>query len=301
MTTADRVLTTPLFSPMDDVFVKCEFLHPGRSHKARVAQALVDDVEARGLVRPDGGTVLLERTGGNLGIALAVEARTRGYRLELVTDPHYSSIKRAIAGRLGAHVIDRGASFPECENNQQVVDLLMTAAPGRYCYLNQFGNPANPAAHERGTGAEIVAQLQARGYDRDTTVVLVGGLGTGASMRGVSDALRRWFRTVRTVGVQPPHCDLLAGEYGEHSVQGIAVGQAPPFFDVRRLDAVLPVMEEQLARAAAHLEAEHRFLVGPSSAANFAVLLAARDHPVAEAPGRRVLVTLLYDRGEDYE
>jgi cysteine synthase len=298
---ADTALRTPLFSPFDDVFLKCEFLHPGRSHKARVARALVDDAESRGAISSANRPVLLERTGGNLGIALAIEARTRGYELTLVTDPHYSRIKREIATRFGATVINRGIDYPECRNNQEVIDILLESTPTKYLYLNQFANPANPRAHEQGTGAEILTQLIGRDCRRDSTAVLLGGLGTGASMRGVSSALRSWFDHVVTIGVQPPNCDLLANEYGDHHLEGIAVGQAPPFFDIRQLDGIVPVTQEQVLNSARDLEKRYRFTVGPSSAANFAAVPSALEHPAAGASGHRVLITILYDRGEDYE
>jgi len=298
---ADIGLPTPLFPVRADEFLKAEFLHPGRSHKARVARALVDDAEHRGEISAGRRRIMLERTGGNLGIALAVEARVRGYELTLVTDPHYSRIKRRIAVRLGATVIDRGERYPDCADNQAVIDILLADGRADYLYLNQFGNPANPRAHETGTGAEMLAQLRGGGLGRDVTVVLVGGLGTGASMRGVSRALRTWFGSVLTVGVEPPQCDLLAGQYAEHPFQGIAVGQPAPFFPASDLDAIVAVGAEQAVAAQHELIRRFRILVGPSSGANYAALAAARSHAVVRARRDCIFVTLLYDRGEDYE
>ncbi|NUP01133.1 MAG: cysteine synthase family protein [Hamadaea sp.] len=297
----DASLRTPLYQASEDTYFKCEFLHPGRSHKARVAKALVDDAERRGEISPGGPRVLLERTGGNLGISLAMEARNRGYRLTLVTDPHYSSIKREMAARFGAQVVNRGISFPECANNQDVIDILLKERDSPYFYLDQFGNPANPRAHELGTGAEILAQLRDEGHGSGTTVVLVGGLGTGASMRGVSTALGHWFERVVTIGVQPENCDLRRGVYGDHPIQGIAVGQPPPFFPPRELDDVVTVSGTRATEARHRLAREHGFFTGPSSGANVAALEAARALPVDRPDLPRIFVTLLYDRGEDYE
>lgn len=280
--------------------MKCEFLHPGRSHKARVAKSLIDDAEQRGWISPERPKVLLERTGGNLGIALATEGSIRGYSVTLVTDPNYSRIKKDLAARAGATVLDRGVTHPECANNQEVIDILLKARDVDYHYLHQFENPANPRAHERGTGAEILAQLVGRGFGRDHTVVLVAGLGTGATMRGVSTTLETWFERVVKIAVQPAGCDLERGVYGTHGVQGIAVGEPAPFFDVSRLDAIVPVSDARIALASRRLLTDHRISVGPSSGANYAALELVRAGGAYPGPGF-VFVSLLYDRGEDYE
>lgn len=262
---------------------------------------LIDEAERRGEIAPGDGQVLLERTGGNLGIALAIEARIRGYDLTLVTDPGYSNIKKDIARRLGAHVIDRGVSYPECTSNGSVIEILTNEPGSGYFYLNQFANPANPLAHERGTGAEILRQLTSHGVGQSATIVLIAGLGTGATMAGVSGTLRSWYERVRLFAVQPSSCDVLAGRYADHALQGIAVGEAPPFINVSDLDAVISVSDSAAGQARQDLLKRYRFLVGPSSAANYAALRSARQHQVALNDDNVIYVTILYDRGEDYE
>jgi cysteine synthase A len=296
---AGYLASTPLVRLQDDLFLKCEFLHPGRSHKARVARALIEDAEARGGLSPAQGRILLERTGGNLGVALAMEAQSRGYELTLVTDPQSAPVKRRLAASLGATVIDRGEAHPDAQDNGQVIRLMLAEGGSRYYYLNQFGNPANPRAHEVGTGQEIGRELRAQGYHESTLAVLVTGMGTGASMRGISTALRRWFTRIVTVAVQPPHCDLRTGQYGEHDAYGIAVGEAAPFMPVTQLDAIVAVSANQIAAAQRLLLRDYGFLAGPSSAANFAALPAARAHPACLGDPR-LFITLLFDRGEDY-
>jgi len=292
---ADSSIPTPLFHHIDGPYLKCEFLHPGRSHKARVAGALIDDVEERGLIKPGSDRVLLERTGGNLGIALAIEARARGYALTLVTDPHYAASKRILAAKLGANVVDRTLAYPDATSNGQVIDLLLLHDPARYVYLNQFGNPANPRAHRDNTGAEICLQLRQRGLGDG--VILVGGLGTGASMRGITDALRPHF-TVRTVAVEPANCDLMSAVFRDHALQGIAVGEPAPFYPVTDLDDVVRVADAEAFDACNDLWSRNRLLVGPSSGANFAA--ARRLSQDSSHPRRPAVLTLLYDRGEDY-
>ncbi|MGI5366747.1 pyridoxal-phosphate dependent enzyme [Streptomyces iakyrus] len=292
---------TPLIEISPGALFKCEFLHPGRSHKARVARALMDDAEQRGELVPGGRKAVLERTGGNLGIGLAVEATIRGYELVLVTEPGYSKTKKELAARLGAKVLDRGAVFPQCADNEEAVRLMLREQPERYVYLNQFGNPANPSAHERGTGAEILAQMIGRGRGRDTKVVLVTGLGTGATARGVSRALRQWFRTVEVVGVEPPNCDLRADAHGAHALQGFSVGQAAPFFPSAELDAVVPVTDQEVAEAGRRLFEEHRIFVGPSSCANAAAVWKMLPSNPEHQSHTTLCVSFLFDRGEDYE
>jgi len=280
------------------VYLKCEFLHPGRSHKARVARSLIDDAEARGYIGGATSRVLLERTGGNLGVGLAIEAKVRGYSLTLITDPGYSPAKKSMARRFGAKVLDRDVTFPGCRDNGEAIAEILRLDGDRYHYLDQFGNPANPRTHELRTGPEIADQLRSSGVHPETTIVLVCGLGTGATMRGVSTALDRRFRRVRKVGVQPPNCDLKAGVYDDHPFQGIAVGQPAPFFDVAGLDDTIPVTIEQAADAQDYLLAKHRFDVGPSSLANFAALRSLQAFGGHQ--NDQVYVTLLFDRGEDY-
>lgn len=291
---------TPLHKLDDNLFLKCEFLHPGRSHKARVAKAMIDDAEKNNRIQP-GITTILERTGGNLGIALAIEAKIRGYDIELVTDPNYSEIKKGIAARLGAKVIDRGLSYPSAENNGQVIDELL-ASPGekKYHYLHQFSNPVNPLIHEIETGREIVDQLVNFGVHQDRTIALVKGLGTGASMQGIQKALRGYFSRVVTIGVQPEECDIQNNKYELHKIQGIAVGESPPFFDISSLDEVISVSLKQVLECQLNLLSATRFFVGLSSAANYhALTLASRRNMALDSEA--VYVSLLYDRGEDYE
>lgn len=296
---AGDLAPTPFIRIRDDVFLKCEFLHPGRSHKARVARALIDDAEQEHGLSPQQGRTLLERTGGNLGIALALEAQARGYKLTLVTDPQSAALKKRLAVSLGATVMDRGIAYPDALSNGEVIDQLLAEHGSRYYYLNQFGSPANPRAHETGTGPEIVAELRARGYAQETTAILASGMGTGASMRGISAALRTWFTRVVTVAIEPPNCDLRTGVYGEHPAHGIAVGEPAPFMPISQVDALVAVSSDGIAAAHQLLLHEQRFLVGPSSAANLAAIPAARAHPACRGEPR-IFITLLFDRGEDY-
>jgi cysteine synthase A len=277
------------------VFLKCEFLHPGRSHKARVARSLVDDAEARGCIGEGTERILLERTGGNLGVGLAMEAMVRGYPLTLVTDPGYSGAKKSLARRFGATVLDRDVTFPGCRDNGEAIAQLLRSDGDHYHYLDQFGNPANPRTHELHTGPEIADQMAS---DPGTTVVLVCGLGTGATMRGVSTALEKRFTRVRKIAVQPPGCDLKSGVYANHPFEGIAVGQPAPFVDIAEVDDVVPVTGEQADEARVCLLSRHRFDVGPSSLANYAALRSVLQHGGSEEG--HVYVTLLFDRGEDY-
>ncbi|MBB5912995.1 cysteine synthase A [Nocardia transvalensis] len=290
---------TPLVRQPGGIFLKCEFLHPGRSHKARVAAHLIDDAEHHGWIDPTNDVSLLERTGGNLGIGLAIEARARGYRLTLIVDRGYSRAKRELARKLGAVVLEREEEFPTCADNGAAIAALLATDGDHYHYLNQFANPANPQTHELDTGPEIASQLRAAGVTPDQRITLICGTGTGATMRGVSRALRNGFVEVVTVGVQPPGCELSAGTYGPHPFQGIAVGEPAPFYPPGEFDDIIRVSERDAELARTELMSSLRFDVGPSSLANYAAALRYRArYGSAHNPG--VFVTVLFDRGEDY-
>ncbi|NUR62954.1 MAG: pyridoxal-phosphate dependent enzyme [Catenulispora sp.] len=289
---------TPLVRESENLFLKCEFLHPGRSHKARVAVSLIDDAERSGALAGNGAKVLLERTGGNLGVGLALEAGARGYALTLVAEAAYSQVKKAIARQLGATVIVRESAFPGCRDSGEAIAMLLAEDGEKYHYLNQFENPANPQTHETRTGPEIADQLRDAGVPPSAVVTLVTGMGTGATMYGVSTALRKHFAQVETVAVQPANCDLRAGVYGDHPLQGVAVGQPAPFFDVSSLDTIVDVADADVVAARTALLRSLRFHVGPTSLANYAATHKVRDRQSDRR--ERVYVSLLFDRGEDY-
>ncbi len=278
---AARSLQTPLVA-------KVEAFNPGGSAKDRVAQAMLDDAEARGLL--GAGAVIIEPTSGNTGVGLALLAAVRGYRVILTMPESMSLERRRLLQAFGAEIV----LTPAADGMAGAVaraEALHAALPGSLI-AGQFENPANPAAHERTTGPEIW-------LDTDGTVdVFVACVGTGGTVSGAGRYLKAQNPAVRIVAVEPAASPLLSeGRAGAHGIQGIGANFVPGTFDRAVVDEILTVTDEEAfetARALARLEG---LLVGISSgaAAAAAASLAARP----DMAGKRIVV-LLPDTGERY-
>lgn len=278
---AARSLQTPLVA-------KVEAFNPGGSAKDRVAQAILDDAEARGLL--GAGAVIIEPTSGNTGVGLALLAAVRGYRVILTMPESMSLERRRLLQAFGAEIV----LTPAADGMAGAVaraEALHAALPGSLI-AGQFENPANPAAHERTTGPEIWR-------DTDGTVdVFVACVGTGGTVSGAGRYLKAQNPAVRVVAVEPAASPLLSeGRAGAHGIQGIGANFVPETFDRAVVDEILTVTDEEAfetARALARLEG---LLVGISSgaAAAAAATLAARP----DMAGKRIVV-LLPDTGERY-
>lgn len=278
---AARSLQTPLIA-------KVEAFNPGGSAKDRVARAMLDDAEARGLL--GAGAVIIEPTSGNTGVGLALLAAVRGYRVILTMPESMSLERRRLLQAFGAEIV----LTPAADGMAGAVaraEALHAALPGSLI-AGQFENPANPAAHERTTGPEIW-------LDTDGTVdVFVACVGTGGTVSGAGRYLKAQNPAVRIVAVEPAASPLLSeGRAGAHGIQGIGANFVPETFDRAVVDEILTVTDEEAfetARALARLEG---LLVGISSgaAAAAAASLAARP----DMAGKRIVV-LLPDTGERY-
>lgn len=278
---AARSLQTPLIA-------KVEAFNPGGSAKDRVARAMLDDAEARGLL--GAGAVIIEPTSGNTGVGLALLAAVRGYRVILTMPESMSLERRRLLQAFGAEIV----LTPAADGMAGAVaraEALHAALPGSLI-AGQFENPANPAAHERTTGPEIWR-------DTDGTVdVFVACVGTGGTVSGAGRYLKAQNPAVRVVAVEPAASPLLSeGRAGAHGIQGIGANFVPETFDRAVVDEILTVTDEEAfetARALARLEG---LLVGISSgaAAAAAATLAARP----DMAGKRIVV-LLPDTGERY-
>lgn len=270
------------------LIAKVEAFNPGGSAKDRVAQAMLDDAEARGLL--GAGAVVIEPTSGNTGVGLALLAAVRGYRVILTMPESMSLERRRLLQAFGAEIV----LTPAADGMAGAVaraEALHAALPGSLI-AGQFENPANPAAHERTTGPEIWR-------DTDGTVdVFVACVGTGGTVSGAGRYLKAQNPAVRVVAVEPAASPLLSeGRAGAHGIQGIGANFVPETFDRAVVDEILTVTDEEAfetARALARLEG---LLVGISSgaAAAAAASLAARP----DMAGKRIVV-LLPDTGERY-
>lgn len=274
-------LTCPLVA-------KLEMFNPSGSVKARTALAMIEDAEARGLLRP--GATLIEPTSGNTGIGLAMVATIKGYRLVLTMPETMSLERRNLLKALGAEIV----LTPGAEGMAGSIakaEALRDATPGAVI-LQQFDNPANAAVHERTTGEEVWA-------DTDGQVdVFVAGVGTGGTVSGVARALKKHNPWVRVVAVEPAASPVLSGgKAGPHRLQGIGANFVPGNYDASVIDEVLLVVDDDAFLAARELAATEGLLAGISSGAalHAACTLASRS----DLQGKRIVV-LLPDTGERY-
>lgn len=274
-------LTCPLVA-------KLEMFNPSGSVKARTALAMIEDAEARGLLRP--GATLIEPTSGNTGIGLAMVATIKGYRLVLTMPETMSLERRNLLKALGAEIV----LTPGAEGMAGSIakaEALRDATPGAVI-LQQFDNPANAAVHECTTGEEVWA-----GTDGQVDV-FVAGVGTGGTVSGVARALKKHNAAVRVVAVEPASSPVLSGgKAGPHRLQGIGANFVPGNYDASVIDEVLSVADDDAFRAARELAATEGLLAGISSGAalHAACTLASRS----DLQGKRIVV-LLPDTGERY-
>jgi cysteine synthase A len=269
-----------------EVWAKLENLNPGGSVKDRICLAMIERAEREGQLRP-GGTII-EPTSGNTGIGLALVAAVKGYRLVLTMPDTMSEERRSLLAAYGARL----EITPDSKGMHAAVrraEELLAEHPDWYM-PQQFDNPANPDAHRRTTGPEILRQLP-------RVDAFVAGVGTGGTITGVGEVLRSRRADTRIVAVEPAASAVLSGgQPGFHRIQGIGAGFVPNVLDVRIYDEVIRITDDV---AAAHTRALARYeghLVGISAGANCAAAIA-----IAKTLGKgAVVVTVFCDTGERY-
>jgi cysteine synthase A len=270
-----------------EVWIKLERANPGGSIKDRIAKAMVEDAERRGLLKP--GTTIVEPTSGNTGIGLALVAAAKGYRLILVMPESMSVERRRIMLAYGAELVLTPREVGIKGSIAKAQELA--AAIGDAWIPQQFENPANPAIHEATTAREILADFP-EGLD-----YLITGVGTGGHLTGASRALKARFPALRTLAVEPEKSSIIAGgTHTPHKIQGIGAGFVPENLDRRALDGTLAVSEEAAFTYAQRAAREEGLFVGISSGASLAAVAQALP---GMAAGSRVL-TFCYDTGERY-
>ena len=270
------------------VLVKLEYFNPAGSVKDRVAKAMIDDAEAKGLLKP--GSVIIEPTSGNTGIGLASVAAARGYRIIIVMPETMSVERRQLMKAYGAElVLSEGAKG--MKGAIAKADELAQKIPGAFI-PGQFVNPANPAAHRATTGPEIW-------QDTDGQVdIFVAGVGTGGTVSGVGEYLKEQNPAVRIVAVEPASSPVLSeGRSGSHMIQGIGAGFVPEVLNTAIYDEVIPVTNEDALATGRRMGRTEGVLVGISSGAALwaAITLAKRPENMG-----KTIVALLPDTGDRY-
>ena len=270
------------------VLAKLEYLNPAGSAKDRVALAMINDAENRGVLK-EGGTII-EPTSGNTGIGLACIAAARGYRAIIVMPDSMSAERITLMKAYGAEVVLTPGELGMAGAIAKAQELA-AQLPGSFI-AGQFENPANAKAHYDTTGPEIWADTEGN------VDIFVAGIGTGGTITGTGRFLKEQNPHIRIVGVEPAGSPVLSGgQPGKHGLQGIGAGFIPQVLDTAVYDEILAVTEEQAYAAARALAAREGILVGISSGAALHAALALASRP--ENTGKTIVV-LLPDTGDRY-
>lgn len=268
--------------------LKLEYFNPGGSVKDRIALAMIEDAEQRGILLP--GATIIEPTSGNTGVGLAWVGAVKGYKVILTMPDTMSMERRNLLKAYGAHL----ELTPGAEGMKGAIERaeqLSKEIPGAVI-LGQFVNPANPAMHRRTTGEEIWKDTEG------AVDIFVAGVGTGGTVSGTAQALKAHKPQVHVVAVEPASSPVLSnGTAGKHKIQGIGAGFVPETYDSLAVDEVVTVTDEEAYDAARLLASKHGLLVGISSGAAFH---AAYKMACQEKNKGKMIVALLPDTGERY-
>lgn len=270
------------------LLLKLELFNPGGSVKDRVALSMIEDAEAKGILKP--GATIIEPTSGNTGVGLAWIGKVKGYRVILTMPESMSLERRNLLKAYGAEL----ELTPASEGMSGAIrraEELKNEIPGAVI-LGQFVNPANPAAHERTTGEEIWKDTEGK------VDIFIAGAGTGGTISGVGRCLKAHNPEVKVIAVEPLNSPVLSGgKSGKHKIQGIGAGFIPETYDGSVVDEVRTMSDSAAIEAAVFLAKEKGLLVGISSGAAFYEAWGQSKLPVNAG---KTIVVLLPDTGERY-
>jgi len=268
-----------------NVFVKAEYLNPGGSIKDRVAKYIIEIAEKEGKLKP--GMTIIEATSGNTGIGLTLVGVQKGYQVICIMPENMSEERKKIIQAFGGKIIFTSAkgSLP---GSIKKMREITEAEPEKYFVADQFVNPHNPEVHYQQTAPEIWNEMKGK------IDVFVAGVGSGGTLQGIGKFLKEKNPKVKIVAVEPKNSSALLGhEPGLHQIQGIGDGFIPDVLDVKMVDMVFTVTDEEAIETTRQLSKEEGLLVGTSSGANVFAALHVDN-------GRNRVVTILPDRAERY-
>ncbi len=269
-----------------DVYLKLEFMNPGSSVKDRIALAMIEDAEKKGLLKE--GDTIIEPTSGNTGIGLAMVAAAKGYKAILVMPETMSIERRNLLRAYGAELV----LTPGPEGMGGAIRKATELAKEHgYFIPQQFQNQSNPEIHRLTTGPEIVEQMG------DQLDAFIAGIGTGGTITGAGEVLKEAYKDIKIYAVEPADSPVLSGgKPGPHKIQGIGAGFIPETLDVKVYDEIIQVKTEQAFEYARRVAKEEGILVGISSGA---VIYAATEVANKLGKGKKVLV-IIPSNGERY-
>lgn len=268
-----------------NVFVKAEHLNPGGSIKDRVAKYMIEIAEKEGKLKP--GMTIIEATSGNTGIGLTLVGVQKGYQVICIMPENMSEERRKIIQAFGGEIIFTSAKGSLPGSIKKMREII-EAEPEKYFVADQFVNPHNPEIHYQQTAPEIWNDMKGK------VDVFVAGVGSGGTLQGIGKFLKEKNPKVKIVAVEPKNSSALLGrEPGLHQIQGIGDGFIPAVLDVKQVDMVFTVTDEEAIETTRQLSKEEGLLVGTSSGANVFAALHVDN-------GRNRVATILPDRAERY-
>jgi cysteine synthase A len=271
-----------------ELYLKLEYQNPGGSHKARIAHGMLLRAERRGDLTRGSGQTVLEPTGGNTGLGLAIACNIYGYKLVLVVPDNYSAEKQRLLRLYGATVILSDSSRGNNSHGELAQELVLKHPD--WVLLNQQRNPANPEIHRTTTAKEILSAFEDRRVD-----FFIGGVGTGGHITGIGEVLKKAWPSIKIIVVQPDGNDFRTRSFSPHRIQGLAVGLVPDNFNQKIVDDYITVSLAEALAAVRKLIQTEGIGIGISTGANIAACLRiARD-----APGARIFC-LAYDQVGQY-
>lgn len=272
-----------------NVYVKLESMNPGGSHKVRIALGMVRDAERQGRLVPGRLQTIIEPSGGNTGIGLAIVGNVLGYRVVLVIPDNYSTDKQKLLRLYGAEVILSDSRRGNNSHGEKAMELLLENPT--YVMLNQQRNGANPETHRQTTAQEII-----RDFGDQRVDCFVGGIGTGGHITDIGETLKVRWPEMRVFGVEPEECDLLSDRHAPHEIQGLSIGVIPANLNISVINGMLKVSKGTCLDMIRRVMCTDAVSLGISSAAN----LVAIENLARDLPKEAVVLTMIYDGVESY-